>query len=66
MKNVKQLCERQLEELAEAKRKEKAKSFACRVTIVEGGAGGTTGGAGGGAATRERYGTGYFTLDEDF
>lgn len=66
--NVKQLCERQLEALEEAKRKEKAKSFACRVTIVEGGAEGGAGGAGrgGGAAARERYGTGYFTLDEDF
>lgn len=58
--NMEQLCERQLEALEEAKRKEKAKSFACRVTIVEGGAGAAA------APARERYGTGYFTLDEDF
>lgn len=57
---MEQLCERQLEALEEAKRKEKAKSFACRVTIVEGGAGAAA------APARERYGTGYFTLDEDF
>ncbi|CAM9663341.1 unnamed protein product [Hapterophycus canaliculatus] len=67
IEELRQLCERQLEALEEAKRKEKAKSFACRVTIVEGGAAGTSdAGVGSGAATRERYGTGYFTLDEDF
>eukprot|EP00903_Cladosiphon_okamuranus_P019401 g17838.t1 len=66
IEELRELCERQLEALEEAKRKEKAKSFACRVTIVEGGEGGSAGAAGGGAAARERYGTGYFTLDEDF
>ncbi|CAM9927845.1 unnamed protein product [Ectocarpus fasciculatus] len=69
IEELRELCERQLAALEEAKRKEKAKSFACRVTIVEGAAdGGVAGqGTGGGVGTaRERYGTGYFTLDEDF
>lgn len=62
-----QLCERQIEALEEAKRKERAKSFACRVTIVEPAADGRgVAGAGGVSSARERYGTGYFTLDEDF
>lgn len=60
------LCERQIEELNEAKRKEKAKSFACRVTIIEPEAGGDTTTGEGARATRERRGLGYFTLDEDF
>ena len=64
---IRQLCERQIEALEEAKRKERAKSFACRVTIVEPVADGRgVAGAGGVGGARERYGTGYFTLDEDF
>lgn len=61
-----QLCERQINALEEAKQKERAKSFACRVTIVEPQSGNGVGGSSGGSTTRERYGTGYFTLDEDF
>lgn len=61
-----QLCERQIEALEEAKRKEKARSFSCRVTIVEPDSGRGVAGAGGIGATRERHGLGYFTLDEDF
>ena len=60
LKRRKQLCGRQIEALREAKRKERDRSFACRVTIVEAGEGGD------GGAARERQGLGYFTIDEDF
>ncbi|CAM9402854.1 unnamed protein product [Sphacelaria rigidula] len=63
---LRDLCARKIEELHEAKRKESAKSFSCRVTIIEPGS--AIDGAAGSEAreAREREGFGYFTLDEDF
>lgn len=63
---LRELCQRQIEELHEAKKRESAKSFSCRVTIVEPGSAMNGSSVADAREARERHGFGYFTLDEDF
>ncbi|CAM9212459.1 unnamed protein product [Phaeothamnion confervicola] len=68
---LRQLCAKRIEDLREARERDARRSVSCRIIISEpccrtGGTGGAAGSAGLPIDWRERFGTGVFTLDEDF